>query len=164
MEKICRRCGVLKSVKKFKTDKRQVDGRTVTCRDCYTYNKLDKFVRTKEQIESQREKILGRKYSESHKLAISEGLQKAAKEGRHLWVKNNVRHKEQERCYTKYKLWKAQVFKKYNNKCNRCEKNQRLHCHHIMDFHQHPELRYDVNNGELLCISCHMRHHKIIKL
>jgi 5-methylcytosine-specific restriction endonuclease McrA len=33
-----------------------------------------------------------------------------------------------------------------------------LHPHHIQPFADHPELRWDVNNGMTLCTNCHALH------
>lgn len=157
MLKMCFRCNKEKSITNFKIDNRQKDGRTITCRECYTNNKLDKFFRTPAQIESQRKKLLGRKYSVSHRLAISKGQQLAVKEGRHPWKRNEIEHKEQERHRLSYQLWKQKVIELKGNLCETCKSDKRIHVHHIKCFYKYPELRTDINNGQVLCQSCHMK-------
>lgn len=159
MEKTCGRCGKTKRVQKFKVDKRQNDGRTVTCRQCYETNKLDKFFRTPEQIESQRKKLLGRKYTLEHRLAISRGQKIAVEKGRHHWKRNNRPHRDSDRTHIEYKIWKEKLLERCGNKCETCDSTNRLHAHHLKCFYAFPELRFDIDNGKILCISCHMRLH-----
>lgn len=68
--------------------------------------------------------------------------------------------------------WRIAIFKKANWKCEKCGSEQgsycehcghriRLHAHHIKEYAEHPELRYDPENGEALCERCHFaEHHK----
>lgn len=54
------------------------------------------------------------------------------------------------------KEWRDAVFKRDKWTCQRCGKiGCRLQAHHIMPYKKYPELRYDVDNGQTLCISCH---------
>lgn len=159
MEKTCRRCGDTKRIQKFKVDKRQADGRTVTCRECYETRQLDEWSRTPDQIESQRKKLQGRKYSLEHRLAISRGQKIAVKEGRHHWKKNVHENEDQDRCHIAYKIWKEKLLERCGHKCETCGKTERLHAHHLKCFYEFPELRFDIENGKILCISCHMRLH-----
>lgn len=163
MEKACSRCKKLKGIKKFKVDKRQSDGRTITCRECYTSNKLEKFIRSPEQIESQRRKLLGRKYMLNHRLSISEGQKKAVQEGRHHWKVKDSRHPEQDRYSLKYKMWREAVLELKGKKCEICQKPNRLHIHHIKSYYEFPELKFEITNGQVLCISCHMKIHRNMK-
>jgi len=159
MKKICKRCNAEKGIKKFKVDKRQPDGRTITCRECYTGNKLEKFIRTPEQIESQRNKLLGRKYTLDHRLAISAGQKLAALEGRNPLKTTKRPHKEADRKCLNYEIWRQDIFSKKGKVCEICLSEDRLHVHHIKGFHKFPELRFDPENGQVLCISCHMKLH-----
>lgn len=43
--------------------------------------------------------------------------------------------------------------------CRRCGAVMHLVAHHIKPWAKHPELRYDVTNGETLCRSCHRKEH-----
>lgn len=42
-------------------------------------------------------------------------------------------------------------------KCVICGKGGKLQSDHIKPFALYPELRFDVNNGRTLCISCHIK-------
>lgn len=59
-----------------------------------------------------------------------------------------------------YVLWRDAIFKKYNNTCQYCGKNGGImHAHHIKEYAQNPEKRYDISNGILLCEECHKKIH-----
>jgi hypothetical protein len=61
-----------------------------------------------------------------------------------------IRHSE------RYKAWRLAVFKRDEYTCVLCDqKGGSLHAHHIKSFSQYPKLRFDVSNGQTLCIPCH---------
>lgn len=65
--------------------------------------------------------------------------------------KSKNRHKGQE-----YKQWRTAVFKRDNYTCQECgKKNIFLNVHHIQDWKNYPKLRFDINNGQTLCVFCH---------
>ena len=48
--------------------------------------------------------------------------------------------------------------------CQQClEVETNIVVHHIKDFHNYPDLRFDVNNGQTLCRSCHCKVHNPAK-
>jgi uncharacterized protein YjcR len=54
--------------------------------------------------------------------------------------------------------WAYLVKKLDQNTCQLCFKaKERMHVHHIRNWRTHPELRYEVSNGVMLCIACHTR-------
>ena len=56
--------------------------------------------------------------------------------------------------------WARQVISRDGATCQRCgAKDVELHAHHIKSFHDHPELRWDISNGETLCYACHWSEH-----
>lgn len=68
------------------------------------------------------------------------------------------------------KNWKIAVLEKSGHRCSICGVLQdttceccgtkiRLHVHHIKSFSGYPELRFDVDNGEVLCPKCHYSRH-----
>ena len=51
--------------------------------------------------------------------------------------------------------WKTAVKNRDGNKCTKCDSTYRLAAHHIKPWKEHPELRFDIENGISLCCSCH---------
>lgn len=61
-----------------------------------------------------------------------------------------------ERNSAKYLHWRQTVFERDNYTCQKCGKRGgNLEAHHIDNFHDYIDLRYDLNNGTTLCRKCH---------
>jgi hypothetical protein len=59
-----------------------------------------------------------------------------------------------------YKIWRRAVIERDEHTCQRCgRQGTLLHAHHIKPWEEHPDVRYDVNNGVTLCPSCHRHMH-----
>lgn len=108
--------------------------------------------------------LKGRKYTLEHRLAISNGQKKAVEEGRHLWKVNDYEHKDQQRHKIEYRIWREKLLLIAGNKCQICQSTHRLHAHHKKCYYEFPELRMDVENGEILCQSCHSKFHRKLQL
>ena len=55
-----------------------------------------------------------------------------------------------------YRLWREAVFARDNYSCQSCSKRGGvLHADHINPFSLFPELRFAIDNGQTLCVSCH---------
>lgn len=60
----------------------------------------------------------------------------------------------------KYNRWRRSVYNKYNKECQICgTKDKKLHAHHIIQWKDNVELRYDINNSLLCCETCHSLIH-----
>jgi len=60
----------------------------------------------------------------------------------------------------KHGPWARAVISRDNATCQKCgAQNVELHAHHIRSFADHPELRWDVSNGQTLCYRCHWEEH-----
>jgi hypothetical protein len=60
---------------------------------------------------------------------------------------------------SEFKLWRREVLKRDGHKCKICGSDKDLHAHHIKDFTEYPELRYEVENGLTVCVNCHGKIH-----
>ena len=57
---------------------------------------------------------------------------------------------------TQYWEWRDAVVKRDNGRCQSCgTSGVPVHAHHVKSFSSHPELRFSVDNGLTLCLSCH---------
>lgn len=57
-----------------------------------------------------------------------------------------------------YRKWVKEVFEKYGKKCNLCgNTDEKLHADHILPYSYFPEKKYDIENGQVLCIPCHRK-------
>jgi 5-methylcytosine-specific restriction endonuclease McrA len=60
----------------------------------------------------------------------------------------------------KQSKWARAVISRDNATCKRCgARGIELHAHHLRSFKDHPELRWDISNGETLCFQCHWDEH-----
>lgn len=60
----------------------------------------------------------------------------------------------------KQRKWATAVISRDGAKCVRCgAEGVELHAHHIKPFKDHPDLRWDISNGETLCCHCHWDEH-----
>ena len=60
----------------------------------------------------------------------------------------------------KHGAWARAVISRDKATCQRCGATDiELHAHHIESFADHPELRWDLNNGLTLCHRCHWLEH-----
>lgn len=57
------------------------------------------------------------------------------------------------------KQWRLACRERDGNKCSLCNSTERLHVHHILSFKDYPERRWDINNGQTVCASCHEKIH-----
>lgn len=71
---------------------------------------------------------------------------------RSLLVKNEKKHLD-----SKYKIWMNGVKNRDGWKCriNNSDCNGQLESHHILNWKNYPELRYEINNGITLCHAHH---------
>lgn len=61
---------------------------------------------------------------------------------------------------SRYKTWRVAVFERDEYTCQSCGKwGRSLNAHHIYNYSDYPEKRYDVDNGVTLCYDCHSAFH-----
>lgn len=114
----------------------------------------------------------GRKFSRSHRRALSEANRGRWAGDKHPLWNGGISEKHLKiRRSGQYKQWRRDALALRGDKCQQCGvKNNtvcgccgtkvRLHVHHIKPFAKYPESRFDPENSEVLCPSCHhSRHH-----
>jgi hypothetical protein len=60
----------------------------------------------------------------------------------------------------RYREWKRAVLFRDKHQCLRCFSKEKIQPHHIKSWTAFPELRYEVSNGETLCLRCHREEHR----
>lgn len=55
----------------------------------------------------------------------------------------------------KYRQWKKSVLQKDHHRCVRCGGDYMLAAHHKLPWKKYPLLRFEIENGETLCNTCH---------
>lgn len=97
---------------------------------------------------------------DEHRIALSAALQHISVEEWTGYISSEnkmIRHR------TEYSDWRNAVFNRDNYTCQCCGANNKsgngksvyLHAHHLKNFADNPELRFDINNGITLCKECH---------
>jgi len=129
-------------------------------RKCAEKRKGQKF--TPEQLKRMSNAHKGNKPNEATRNKMSE-----AHKGKKHWnwqggiTDATHRLRKQMKCQN----WKKAVLKRDNYICQHCglesePNSNELDTHHIKDFKDYPELRYNIDNGIVLCKSCHAKHHQ----
>lgn len=60
----------------------------------------------------------------------------------------------------KYEIWRRSVFERDDFSCRVCGKCGDVNAHHIENFADFPEARFDTDNGITFCEKCHEEFHK----
>jgi len=81
---------------------------------------------------------------------------KVKKRAKKIRITGRKRSQEEER---KWQEFRQKVLKKFNNTCILCSRNPAREVHHIKKVSDYPELEYDLNNVQLLCLECHRKQH-----
>ena len=76
----------------------------------------------------------------------------------HLWKGGVLENNLLERSSYKNSQWRNDIFKRDNYTCQACGDSSggNLNAHHIENFSDFEEKRYDVDNGITLCDTCHL--------
>lgn len=81
----------------------------------------------------------------------------------HWWKGGNTKRNHRERNRTmatlEYKNFRRFVLNRDKNKCSICGGINKLEIHHIKPFELYPNLIFDPDNGQTLCVSCHYVAH-----
>lgn len=123
------------------------------------YSQQNKNIRTKTE-----ESCL-KKYGVKNYVELFRG--RFIKENSPCW-KGGAKVSRVERATYEYSDWRKKVFEKDLYTCQKCgakncvgSSNVILNAHHIRNWKDNPDVRYDINNGVTLCEDCHNRFHSI---
>ena len=168
--KVCEDCGIEKPLSKFykkgKSKRTQKIWYEKRCNECHNL----KFRPATGRISSTRfqpghatwnkntkgiSKPNKTSFKRGHVIPKGVGFQK----GFNPWNKDKNFDGSCRRCLND-KQWRESVLERDLYKCKQCYSTHILHVHHIKDWEKYPELRFDINNGIILCNSCHMKLHR----
>lgn len=111
--------------------------------------------KSKETIEKFRKIRTGKKFSDATRLKMSG-------ENCHLWKGGITPINLKIRTSLEYKLWRKSCFERDNFICQKTGiSGGNLQVHHINNFADFPELRFDIDNGITLSQKAHKEFHKI---
>lgn len=116
------------------------------------------------QIHNKTVKTCLEKYGVSNYIELFKG--RFIKEHSPVW-KGGVKYSRVERATYEYGQWRSAVYVRDKYTCQKCGahtgcgRSFELNAHHIYNWKDNPQLRYDVNNGITLCDSCHTQFHII---
>lgn len=121
-------------------------------------------------ISEKRKHIPGTFSGKSHSLKTREQISATKKtrtttirgEKHHNWKGGVVSEHQKARGSLAYVNWRDAVYARDNWTCQTCGikcKKGNIVAHHIQEFADVLDLRYDVSNGLTLCRACHVIHH-----
>ena len=120
-----------------------------------------------QQCKEVREKVIktcNERYGVNHYVELFKG--KFIGENSPCW-KNDATYQRAERATNEYVQWRKFVYDRDLYTCQKCGiksgegQSVTLNAHHICNWRDNLELRYDTNNGITLCEECHTSFHKI---
>ena len=101
----------------------------------------------------------GRKLTEEWKNKIRKNTPKGEKSVHYIKDRTLLKVSDKKHLDQQYRDWMLNVKKRDDWKCkiSSSDCNGRLESHHILNWVEYPELRYDINNGITLCHAHHPR-------
>lgn len=118
------------------------------------------FTKTEEYINKTNKTNL-EKYGETNHMKTEKYRKMFSGENSPRW-KGGIHDERWDRLQPKYKEWRFSVFSRDGFICQKCKEHPNyLEAHHIFNWKDNLELRYDVNNGISFCKECHSKFHSI---
>lgn len=117
---------------------------------------IDQLINPTVEQENRRiNSLMGKKASMETRKKLSES-HKGSKS--YLWRGGITEANHKIRRSMEYRIWRSAVFMRDNFTCTECgERGGKLNAHHIKPFSLYPELRFAIDNGKTMCITCHMK-------
>ncbi len=186
-DKTCTRCGKLKPFIKFAPGENYKCGRSSICNQCKEVRLLVTCADCGSQWQKEKQSIKkwnGRCRRCAQVIAVNEPQRKARvsalaraqviKQGGipngHRFTKENkgANHNHWKggissensrlRGTSAYKEWRTKVFQRDHYTCQHCGQiGGNLNADHIKPFAYYPDLRFELSNGQTLCVECHKK-------
>ena len=176
----CTKCKTWKAVSEFGRDRTRYDG---VDRSCFACRRVTERKSTKGRVSTfkgcQHTTQAKRKMSEAKRglklrLGIPHTPETRAKisritrertpkaEAHYAFSHGRAQRNQDARRVIQYTDWRRAVFERDHYTCKMCgdARGGNLHAHHIRDFANHEELRYDITNGITVCEDCHESIHR----
>lgn len=107
------------------------------------------------EIKKKTRETYNKKYGVDSYAQTEEGRKRFTGKNNPRWKGGITKESKQIRNSIQYKEWRKAVFEKFDYTCCVCgQRGGRLHAHHVENFSDNPELRFNINNGAVLC-DCH---------
>jgi len=117
------------------------------------------YNQTKESQEK-RKSTMFEKYGVEHIMHLSEYQEKMTGSNHPSW-KGGVRHPRWDRLQPPYKEWRDSVYGRDRYTCQKClQHSNKLEAHHILNWNDFENERYNVSNGITFCQNCHIEFHR----
>ena len=157
VKNICLQCGKEFEVVESKKNKRKHCSRECSAKASLGHIAWNKGIKTGLKF------WLGKKFTKEHRKRLSEshiGIQ--ARENHPQWIKDRTMiARIQDRDNSEYRYWRKMCLERDNFTCQSSGKyGGLLEVHHINNFADFPELRYDIDNGVTLSKESHREFHK----
>ena len=75
------------------------------------------------------------------------------------WIDGKSMGRDRARDAEKIRQWRKKVFMRDYYTCKICGVKRYLHAHHIIEWAKDESKRFDIDNGQTLCIDCHGARH-----
>lgn len=76
------------------------------------------------------------------------------------WKGAEISDDVRERSSYQAKIWRKACIERDDHTCQKCGSKDRLHVHHILEYKDFPDQRWNINNGVTVCAFCHEKIHK----
>ena len=142
----------------FKSSDIQQKAKSTNCRK-YGY---ESPMQNREVAQKSKETCMA-KYGVDNFAKTDQFKKSMSKENNPNW-KGGVEYHGHERATQECVYWRTLVYQRDRFTCQVCgAKSVKLNAHHIYNWKDNPELRYDINNGICMCEQCHILFHRIYK-
>lgn len=132
-------------------------GLSITTLPCQNQKFCSKSCCCKYHSHPSRNKNIGRKLSDQHRLNLSiSHIGRVTGDRHYNWKGGKTKARKKEMVKYEYLMWRGLVFERDNYTCQSCGAHGiYLMAHHKKSWADHPHLRYDLSNGISLCKKCH---------